>query len=388
VKSPTELRKRLARQWHNANLRENRLLQASHWPLSLNIGKPNPQLVVENPAALREHIRQWKTIDVGEVHWKPQNYRDTSAPLSVPERWILHSPSDWIAACENESLHQEFSHFAGIVKASDPIFHHIILRQRSLVMARDAKEVILACQVALKLSPGIAAGKPLRALSLAGCDSKFFERNRALLILMLSVRFGEAVRDQGLEAFLGAAEDKEHWLLIASLQDELLPFQQMRVRASELMLKPMPASHIVVVENEKCLHQLPPLPDTIAILGAGLNLSWLKADWLRQKHVLYWGDIDTWGLSMLAMARRYLPQIKPVLMTKAVFDKCAEQSAVIETTTAGNEPPAGLSRHESLLYNYLLSQKNGRLEQEFIPESLVYSIKVILKERTPLQLGI
>ena len=384
MKSPTELRHKLARQWHNANLRESRLLQTSHWPLSLNIGKPSPQLVVENPAALREHICQWQTIDVGEVHWKTQNYRDTSAPLSIPERWILHSPSDWIGACENESLHQEFSHFASIVEASDPIFHQIILRQRSLAMARDAEQIILASQVALKLSPGMAAGKPLRALSIAGCDSKFFERNRALLILMLSVRFGEAVRDQGLDAFLGAAEDKEHWLLLASLQDKLLPFQQMRVRAGELMTRPLPASLIVVVENEKCLHQLPPLPDTIAILGAGLNLSWLKADWLQQKQVLYWGDIDTWGFSMLATARRHLPQIIPVLMTQAVFDQYAEHSAVIETTSAGDEPPDGLSKNESQLYNHLLRQEKGRLEQEFIPESLVHSIIDLSKKNTTL----
>ena len=69
---------------------------------------------------------------------------------------------------------------------------------------------------------------------------------------------------------------------------------------------------------------------------------------------------------------------------KAVFDQYAEHSAVIETTSAGDEPPDGLSKNESQLYNHLLRQEKGRLEQEFIPESLVHSIIDLSKKNTTL----
>ena len=71
-------------------------------------------------------------------------------------------------------------------------------------------------------------------------------------------------------------------------------FARQRVPASELQATPLPAAHILLVENERCLHLLPrPLAGTIAILGAGRNLAWLAAPWLQARRVAYWGDIDT-----------------------------------------------------------------------------------------------
>jgi len=79
------------------------------------------------------------------------------------------------------------------------------------------------------------------------------------------------------------------------------------VPTTELHVTPLAASHILLVENVRCLHQLSqPLPDTIAILGAWLNQGWLAAFWLQSRQMAYWGDIDTWGLAMLATARQHL----------------------------------------------------------------------------------
>ena len=60
--------------------------------------------------------------------------------------------------------------------------------------------------------------------------------------------------------------------------------------------------------------------DTIAVLGAGLNLGWLAAPWLRGRSVAYWGDLDTWSLHMLASARGHLPHLQALLMDRATFD--------------------------------------------------------------------
>jgi len=48
------------------------------------------------------------------------------------------------------------------------------------------EEVIRAAKVALPLSHGCAEGRPLRALSILGTDSKFFGRHRALLVAALT----------------------------------------------------------------------------------------------------------------------------------------------------------------------------------------------------------
>jgi hypothetical protein len=82
----------------------------------------------------------------------------------------------------------------------------------------------------------------------------------------------------------------------------------------------LPGSRVLVVENESSLYQLPQVSGTIAILGAGLNLGWLEAPGFDGKQLAYWGDLDTWGLQMLAAARRYRPQLRALLMTRDIFD--------------------------------------------------------------------
>jgi hypothetical protein len=186
-----------------------------------------------------------------------------------------------------------------------------------------------------------------------------------LLTALLDDRFdGEASR-QGLVGFLGALPEDDHWLLIAPLAPGLLPFARQRVRASELQTTPLPAHRILLVENERCLHQLPlPVADTIAVLGAGLNLGWLAAPWLRGRAVAYWGDLDTWGLHMLASARSHLPHLQALLMDRTTFDT-HQHLAVTEPVHASAPACLALQPDEALLDSYLRTLKKGRLEQEF-----------------------
>jgi hypothetical protein len=124
------------------------------------------------------------------------------------------------------------------------------------------------------------------------------------------------------------------------------------------------------VENESCQHQLPDIPDTIAILGAGFDLAWTSNHWLMQKRVAYWGDIDTWGLQFLAKVRTAVPHIQPLLMSQVVFAQHLA-SAVVERVVAGTRPPIGLTACECQLYQQLLREPLGRLEQEFLPAATV-----------------
>jgi hypothetical protein len=232
-------------------------------------------------------------------------------------------------------------------------------------------QIIKAAEVALALTPGCATGRPLRALSVCGIDSKFFERHRGLLIDLLDERFDGQVSELGLEAFLDAPDEGEHWLLVAPLSPELLPFAQQRVRARELAATPLSASHILIVENERCLHQLPKLPNTIAVLGSGLNLEWMNATWLKDKRIAYWGDIDTWGLVMLSAARTRQPHLEPVLMDRELFDAMCSALSVNESRPADERPPEGLTASERDLYQHLRGLEKGRIEQEFLPREKV-----------------
>ena len=382
MKSPQELAARLAQQWNSADWRERQLLgTAAAWPLTLSIGQPDTAVFLNDAAALRSHLQQWRAVEqhgLGSVQWQERRYRGSSGAIAVPTHWQLAKPSQCVAAIVHfkvpghAQVKSDYTRLGALIAVVEhPGFQRLLVRR--LVQWRDtpAEAVIAAARMALQLEPGCAQGRPLRALALQGNDSKFFERHANLLTALLDERFdGEASR-QGLVGFLGALPEDDHWLLIAPLAPGLLPFARQRVRASELITTPLPAHRVLLVENERCLHQLPrPLADTIAVLGAGLNLGWLAAPWLRGRAVAYWGDLDTWGLHMLASARSHLPHLQALLMDRTTFET-HQHLAVTEPVHACAPTCRALQPDEALLDSYLRTLKKGRLEQEFLPSDMV-----------------
>ena len=380
MKSPRQLADQLARQWQRADWRERYLLREPQlWPLQLAIGVPGASSFRDDSAALRQYLQAWKQVasdGPGQVRWSARQYRDGATPIDVPTHWVLPKPSDGVAAIakhagsEGARVQADYQALAAVLPPADARFHRLLLRRLALWRDAPVQQVIAAARIALQLEPGCAQGKPLRALAVAGNDSKFFERHAALMTALLDERFGGEASRQGLTAFLGASNEDEHWLLVAPLAPGLLPFARQRVPASELRSTPLPARHILLVENERCLHQLPqPLPETIAVLGAGLDLHWLDAPWLQQRRVAYWGDLDTWGLAMLATARAHLRRLHALLMDQATFD-AHRHLAVPEPVHAG-APSGALLPAEVALDQHLRGLERGRLEQEFLPAPAV-----------------
>ena len=383
MKSPQALAARLAQHWNSADWRERQLLGATAaWPLTLAIGQPDTAVFLNDAAALRCHLQQWRAVEqhgLGSVQWQERRYRGSSDAIAVPTHWQLAKPSQCIAAISHfkvpghAQVKSDYARLSTLIAGVErPGFQRLLVRRLVQWRETPTEAVIAAAHTALQLEPGCAQGKPLRALAVQGNDTKFFERHASLLTALLDERFdGEASR-QGLVSFLGALPEDDHWLLIAPLSPDLLPFAQMRVRASELLTTPLPDSRILLVENERCLHQLPqPVAHTIAVLGAGLNLGWLAAPWLQGRRVAYWGDLDTWGLHMLATARHHLPHLQALLMDAATFS-AHQHLAVAEPVHAPDSACGMLAPDEATLCVHLRTQQKGRLEQEFVPTNAVH----------------
>jgi len=374
MKSPTELAAKLARQWQQADLREQRLLGGPGvWPLREPIRLPGARDLVERLAQVRAHLQAWREVGAGRVEWQAQSFRALAEPVDMPVAWCLDSADDWVAASGEPAIRAEFERLRALLAAAAVDDRLPLVRQRSLWKERDQHEVLAALRLVDQLQPGCAAGLPLRALPIGALDSKFIERNRALLIALLDRRYDGAASREGLEGFLAAAPEGEHWLLVVPLDDRLLPFRQLRIRASELAERALPGRRLLVVENERCQHQLPALADTVAVLGCGRNLAWLGAVWCGQRELAYWGDLDSWGLLLLAEARQQQPHLQAVLMDRATFKAHARHHAVTEPRPAAEQPPAELSAEETALYLDLLGDVRGRLEQEKLPVEAVHA---------------
>lgn len=373
MKSPGQLSLKLRKQWSSSKKREFRLLGgAEGWPIVESIGRPRPATIATDLDCVRKHIQAWSQVKIGQVLWEDVSYRATAEPVKVPYRWQLNKPSEWIDACRDPTAQQEFKAMAKLVSDTDAEFHSLLIRRPSLWLHKPLEEVLQACSVASRLSPGYADGKPLRTLSVAGIDTKFFERHSRLITRLLDQRYEDEVSRIGLEAFLGALYEGDHWILLVDLDGSLLPFKRQRVSTTDLINVALPGRQLLIIENESCLHQLPAVVEnTLAVLGAGFDLEWTSNPELKSKRIGYWGDIDTWGLSCLGQARQNLPKLESLLMERKHFIKY-QRYAVVEPVAAGTKIPVQLLETEQLLYRDLLSSETGRLEQEYLPSDVVH----------------
>jgi len=373
MKSPSEVGQKLARQWHPSRIRVERLLRPGGWPLEVPIGKPSARTFTQNPQAVQRHVEAWRKVSIGTVDWVPVSYRASLDAILMPVRWNLHSPSEWIAATGDPEVRYEYAQLEYLIERVDACFHDLLVAQRTLWMKKSLDEVIVTADLASRLAPGCAKGRPLRLLAEHGVDTKFFERNSTLLTKLLDERFEGEVSQQGLTTFLDAFDESSHWVLLVPLEPGLLPFKRLRVTTLELAETGLPCTRVLAVENEQCLHLLPELPGTIAVLGSGLDLQWLAAPKLSCMPIGYWGDLDTWGLLMLARARSYQPNLTSLLMSRHLFDAYAPDCSVIEPVKAHSSPPEGLDPLETDLYRHLMAQERGRLEQEYLPRDEVWA---------------
>src|SRR4051812_24754442 len=117
MKSPAELRMVLRRQWYDRALRETRLLGAENaWPVVVTIGRPSPRLIHTDLDAVKRHVEAWRCVKVGEVIWEAVRYRAMDAPVDIPTGWKLRKPSEWIDACADRPMRDEFETVATLVE--------------------------------------------------------------------------------------------------------------------------------------------------------------------------------------------------------------------------------------------------------------------------------
>jgi hypothetical protein len=96
----------------------------------------------------------------------------------------------------------------------------------------------------------------------------------------------------------------------------------------------------------------------------------MSAPAIAGKRIGYWGDMDTWGLTMLAKARSLRPELTALLMERELFDQC-RGAAVSEGAPADGQALEGLTSAERDFYCYLRGLERGRVEQEFVPRERV-----------------
>jgi hypothetical protein len=131
----------------------------------------------------------------------------------------------------------------------------------------------------------------------------------------------------------------------------------------------LPIKTVYVVENKINMLSFPLIDKSIVIWGEGFSVDKVKeTQWLSDKEIYYWGDLDAHGFQILSEIRSHYGQVKSFLMDRATFEAFYEGDTGKPTNV---EKDLCLTPDENEMFQYLKSN-NLRLEQEKIPYDFAY----------------
>jgi len=206
--------------------------------------------------------------------------------------------------------------------------------------------------------------------------TKFIEENDAVIQSLLDYLIADDIRNPGQKKFAERyyLRYDEPVIRMRILDTQLTcfgNFTDISILLSHFEKLDLPVNNILIAENKMNFLTLPAVPSAIAIWsGGGFNISYLRnADWLADKNIFYWGDIDEYGFQILHQLRSYYPQTQSILMDLKTFEGFA--AFAVTGTRNKSEQLSLLTEEESKLFNQLKLLAKNRLEQEKISQEYV-----------------
>ncbi|MEC3963850.1 Wadjet anti-phage system protein JetD domain-containing protein [Flagellimonas halotolerans] len=146
-------------------------------------------------------------------------------------------------------------------------------------------------------------------------------------------------------------------------------YDDITVPIEQFMLTELKCLRVFIIENKMNFLSFPEVPHSLAIWGKGFAIESLKnIQWLKNKQIFYWSDLDVQGFQMLSQLRSYFPQTKSFLMDIKVLEMYKE--FIVSGTVSKGNSLSHLSNEELEVFEHLFNN-NFRLEQERIHQSLI-----------------
>ncbi len=197
--------------------------------------------------------------------------------------------------------------------------------------------------------------------------TKFLEEHNGLLISLLSIAKPDLLQPEPRDwrRRLGLLVP-EPMIRVRALDDDLRLAGQhadFGLPLSAFAQHIQPARQLFICENLLNFLTLPALPNAIAIWsGGGFQIECLaEVAWLRDRQLLYWGDLDAHGFQILNQCRGYFPHTEAILMDQPTFDYHQHLVSQGEPTPVSHLPH--LTPDEHALFS-ILNRNNWRIEQE------------------------
>lgn len=381
---PEEIKKQ-AERWYRDFLIVS-IKRENFFPKDIRFGK------VKSPETLESFSK---------IHKEIQNLRNKSKELSgygyqiefikrkdqkigeqlFPNRIYFENETDYLKFINKEKEHYEFKQTVNQITTTIPKLREWILINPLKVIENLGiwADLIKICNFFVtNPQPNLY----IRELPLE-LHTKFIEENKAIIRSLLDFLIEEHINkeESQFEKRFNLKCD-EPLIRLRILDEEIAKkyfsgLTDLSIPQTEFNILNISCKRIFILENKTNFSNifnfltLPDMKNSIAIFGRGFGLGLLKdAQWLNDKQIIYWGDIDTQGFQILSQLRSYFPNTQSVMMDFETFNEFKEST--VTGTETNIDQLTNLTVEENQLFKYLLNLKEkNRLEQEKINHTFV-----------------
>ncbi|MCK5896611.1 MAG: hypothetical protein KAG20_07385 [Cocleimonas sp.] len=379
--APAKIHQKAEKLWNSGRILQSALNQQPLFPWKITFRKPTAQQQVDNFPAVRQWIRDLKakskTPDKASytIEYKTVNHRQLGQQ-QLPALIVFDAQVDLLGYLGKSRQFATLLKLAQQTVEKLPVLESWLLdKPRSFIKHASIWNKLLAvCDYF------IAHPQPncyLRELGIPNIDSKFIEKNTAILAELLDLILPEeainsdiiSLKQHSFERRYGLKYEPSlirlrlldsHLYPIANISDISLPLKQ-------LAQWQIPCWRVFITENKINGLSFPEMQDSVVIFGLGYGVDQLAdIPWLADCELYYWGDIDTHGFSILSRLRSHFPKVYSIMMDENTLQKHSSLSVKEPVNAQCQNKLKHLNKAEKQLY-LQLQQSHQRLEQERLP---------------------
>lgn len=386
---PDDIKEQLQKRWESGALLASLADDVDLFPLRLVLKRPTSKELSERFSEVHSWISELsKSAKNYRIVFRQVNHR-ILGPNEVPAEIYVDKLSDALVILGKQKQARIYAQLLEQTRQEVPVLVQWLIKRplRALEVADVWTELLTIVQWVLH-HPRPAVY--LRQIDLPGVHSKMVESYRGLLSEFLDLAIPPEWVDFNATGNSGFCRrygflDKPNRIRFRILDSNFSLIsvdsdQDITITAAAFAKLDLPITKVFITENEVNFLAFPPLPDSMVLFGAGYGFDYLAdAQWLKQKKVYYWGDLDTHGFAILSQLRGVLPNAISLFMDEQTFNLHKLLWGTEDKPEKRNLTQ--LSEAESKLYDDLRLNRLGenvRLEQERIGYHYVLDVLVNL----------
>jgi hypothetical protein len=381
--TPAQIKAKAEKIWQSYRLQQAYLTNENLFPLKIPLPTFSAKLIQKDFSSLRSWIKKLvndskEFMGSGyQIIFKDINHRQLGQQ-SLPTHISFSTQDDFLDFVDKKKQYQKFCRCVDNILSKEPKLKTWIMDKPDYIEAYYDKwqQLLNVCNF-IRNNP--MPQRYLRELEISGINTKFIEQHKKVLSelfeqLLPVHAINHEVTQRGTYYFeqrYGFNHDEQ--LIRFRILDKNIStnnFHDISIPLSEFKNAALPCRHIFITENKINGLSFPFFNQAIVVFGLGYGIQSLRnITWLKDKNIIYWGDIDTHGFAILSQLRSYYSQTKSLLMDISTFKKYQFLAVpeLPDKRCMGQLPH--LFPEEQTLYQNLQNNmwgENNRLEQERI----------------------